>query len=110
MGVDVDALARDVSRALDVACREFRRVNGPLRLQTLPSGEQGIVVDFRAPLTSLLNTAEKESTGLAHNWVGTEHLLLAVIQLADPPLREVLKRHRVKYDGVRQSVLEALQS
>src|SRR5262249_9463362 len=43
MGVEVDALAQDVDRALDAACTELRRVNGPPRLQTLPLGQRGIV-------------------------------------------------------------------
>ena len=110
MGVDVDALARDVDRALDEACAEFRRMNGPPRVQTLPSGQRGIVLDFRAPLTPLLDAAEHEALGLGHTWVGSEHLLLASIRIGGARLREVLDRHRVGYDGVRQAVLDFLQS
>src|SRR5688500_12254915 len=57
-GVQVDALARDVDRALAAACSEFRRQNGPPRLQTLPSGQQGIMMDFWAPFAPLLESAE----------------------------------------------------
>jgi len=66
MGVEVDALARDVDRALDAACAEIRRQNGPPQLQTLPSGQRGIVVDSQAPLAPLLDAAEHEARGLGH--------------------------------------------
>ncbi len=110
MGVKVDTLARDVGRALDAACGEIRRQNGPPQLQTLPSGERGIVLDFRAPLAPLLDAAEREARGLGHSWVGSEHLLLAAVRNAGPPLREVLDQHRVRYGAVRQAVLDVLQS
>jgi ATP-dependent Clp protease ATP-binding subunit ClpA len=109
MGVEVDALARDVNRALDVACAEVRRKAGPGRFQVLPSGGRTIVVNFRAPLEPLLAASEHEALGLGHTWVGSEHLLLAIVRLADPRLREVLEQHRVGYDGVRQAVREFLQ-
>jgi hypothetical protein len=110
IGVEVDALAHDVDRTLGAACAEFRRVNGPPRLQTLPSGQQGIVVDFRAPLAPLLDAAEHEALGLGHTWVGSEHLLLAIIRVADARLQEVLGRHGVAYELVRQAVLDVLRS
>jgi hypothetical protein len=106
MGVEVDALARDVDRALDAACEEFGRVNGPRQFQTLPSGQRVTVVDFRAPLAPLLAEAEHEALGLGHTWVGSEHLLLAAIRVADARLREVLDRHRIGYDGARRAVLQ----
>ena len=61
------------------------------------------------PLEPLLAAAEHEALGLGHNWVGSEHLLLAIIQLADLRLREVLEWHRVVYDGVRQAVRKLLE-
>jgi len=109
-GVEVDALASDIDRALAAACAEFRRVIGPPPLQTLPSGQRGIVVDFHAPLAPLLDAAEHEALGLGHNWVGSEHLVLAVIRVADCRLREVLDRHRVGYESMQQAVLNVLRS
>jgi ATP-dependent Clp protease ATP-binding subunit ClpA len=109
MGVDVGALADDVGRTLDAAAAEIRQRAGPQRLQTLPSGQCGIVVDFQTPLAPLLAAAEHEALELGHSWVGTEHLLLAVIRLADPGLCEVLTQHRIMYDGARQAVVKCLQ-
>ncbi len=110
MGVEVDVVARDVDHALRAASTKFRRQMGPPKLQTLPSGQRGIVVDHDAPLAPLLASAEHEALGLNHSYVGTEHLLLAIVQLADTRLREVLDRHRIVYDRVREAVVEVLQS
>jgi hypothetical protein len=110
MGVETDSLARDVDRALAAACAEERRRAGPPKLQTLPSGLRGFGVDFHTPLAPLLAAAEHEALGFGHDWVGTEHLLLAVVRLADSRLGEVLERHRVTYEEVRRAVLDLLQS
>jgi ATP-dependent Clp protease ATP-binding subunit ClpA len=110
MGAEVDALARDVDRALSAVCEEIRQHAAPPRLKVLPSGRSAVVVDFDASLEPLLAAAEHEALGLGHHWVGTEHLLLAAVRLAGPRLREVLDRHGVGYDGVRQAVLGVLQS
>lgn len=109
MGGEIDALAREVDRALSEACAEIHQRTGPPKLQVLPSGQRAIVVDFNTPLEPLLAAAEHEAIALGHNWVGTEHLLLAAVRLACPRLREVLDRHRVGHDEVRQAVVEILQ-
>jgi ATP-dependent Clp protease ATP-binding subunit ClpA len=109
IGVEVDAVARDVDRTLSAACTEIQQ-QGPPKLQTLPSGQRVAVVDFHAPLAPLLAAAEHEALGLGHNWVGSEHLVLAVIRLADPRLRRVLEQHRVVYDSVLESVRDILRS
>src|SRR6516165_3996726 len=70
MGVEVDALAKDVDRALHAACAEIRRQAGPPESQTLSSDQRAIVVDFDTPLEPLLAAAEHEALGLGHNWVG----------------------------------------
>jgi ATP-dependent Clp protease ATP-binding subunit ClpA len=110
LGVEVDTLAREVDRALTAACAEIRRQVGPPKFQVLPSGQRAIVVDFNTPLEPLLAAAEHEALGLGNNWVGSEHLLLAVIRFAGLRLRELLERQGVAYDSLRQSVLEVLQS
>lgn len=110
MGVEVDALARDVDGALGAACSELREQMGPPTLVTLPSGQRGLVLDFRAPLEPFLMAAEHEARELGHDYVGTEHLLLAAVREADPRLRQVLDRHGLGYEGLRQAVLAALSS
>lgn len=97
IGVDTDALARDVDREL-------------LKLRTLSSGHCSLVMDIETSIIPLLAAAEHEALELGHNWVGSEHLLLAIVRLADPSLCEVLERHRIVYNEVRLMVLDLLHS
>lgn len=109
VGVDADALARDVNRALSDEPAGMRSV-APSHPHDPWADDGGRVVDFDTPLEPYLAAAEREALGLGHGWVGTEHLLLAAVRTAGPRLRAVLDRHGVGYDGVRQAVLEVLQS
>ena len=110
MGVDVDSLARAVDQALSAACTLIRQQAGPPEYQTLPSGQRAVVVDFDTPLEPLLTAAEAEALGMDHEYVGTEHLLLATIRRASPRLREVLQEHGITYVRVKAPIIEVLRS
>lgn len=109
LGVELDALARDVDRALDEECAEVRQLMGEHGPYVLERGERYVVIDFQTPLEPLFSTAEREALELGHGSVGTEHLLLAIVRLAGPGLTERLRHYHVVYDGLRQAVLEVLQ-
>jgi hypothetical protein len=109
MGVDRDGLARELDEVIAAEGRVSRDPGGP-RLTTLPSGQRALVVDTDAPVRGLLDEAEHEALGLDHNWVGTEHLLLAAIRLACPRFRELLDRHAIGHERTRQAVLGVLTS
>ena len=110
MGVNVDQLARDVDQALIAACNDARQHAGPPEYQTLPSGRLAVVVDIDTPLEPLLTTAEAEALGMDHEYVGTEHLLLATIRRACPRLREVLQEHGITYVRLKRPIIEVLRS
>jgi ATP-dependent Clp protease ATP-binding subunit ClpA len=107
MGIDLDALARELDVMIDQEGSGARKPSGP-QWTTLPSGQKAIV-DTDTPLKPLLDQAEHEALGLGHNWVGTEHLLLAAVRSAGLQLQGILHGHAVSYEGVRQAVLELLQ-
>jgi ATP-dependent Clp protease ATP-binding subunit ClpA len=109
MGIDVDVLARDIDRSLHEACEEIRLVNRP-QFETLPDGRRRYVVHADPPLAPLLDAAEHEALGLGHNWVGSEHLLLAIIRIADTRIREVLDRYQIGYDRTRKTVVDIVSS
>jgi ATP-dependent Clp protease ATP-binding subunit ClpA len=109
MGVNIDKLARDVDEALSGACAEIRQHAGPPEYQTLPSGQRAVVIDFDTPLEPLLTTAEAEALGMDHEYVGTEHILLATIRRACPRLREVLQDHGITYVRVKAPIIEVLR-
>jgi ATP-dependent Clp protease ATP-binding subunit ClpA len=105
MGVALDALARDVDRVLIAACDEARHVIP----KALPPGQKVILVDFQSP-SQLLAAAEREAAKLGHEYVGSEHLLLATIAQACSRLRAVLEKHAVTHDRTREAILGLLRS
>lgn len=50
--------------------------------------------------------AAEESRKLGHNFVGTEHLLCALVVMADPSLQEVIRRYMLNIDAVRTAVTD----
>ncbi len=55
-----------------------------------------------------LERTARQAEMLGHPYLGTEHLLLAILADADPELAELLARHHVEYAAVRDAVLAAL--
>ncbi len=51
-----------------------------------------------------LGLAQEEARNLGHNYVGTEHLLLGIIEVEDSTSSEVLNELNVTADGVREQV------
>jgi ATP-dependent Clp protease ATP-binding subunit ClpA len=106
LGVDPFDLAREVDRLLvekaaeaPVACDSQRQ--GPVIVQ---------VWDFDHLLGPLLQRAEHEALALGHGWVGSEHLLLAVVGLADEGLSAILRQRSVDHGRVSEAVLGVLQA
>jgi ATP-dependent Clp protease ATP-binding subunit ClpA len=112
MGVDSFDLARAVDRLLDGKADEHPVAYDLGRPQVilLKSGEPYKDWGFDALLEPLLQRAEHEAMALGHAYVGTEHLLLAIIREASPPLSEMLLQRGVDHDRVREAVLSVLHS
>jgi len=51
-----------------------------------------------------LGLAQEEARSLGHNYVGTEHLLLGIIEVEDSTASEVLGEMNVTADGIREQV------
>ncbi len=58
----------------------------------------------------VFETANDEATGLGHNYVGTEHLLLALLQQQDGVATQVLDNLSVNLKEVRKEVLRDLET
>jgi ATP-dependent Clp protease ATP-binding subunit ClpA len=112
MGVDSFDLACAVDRLLDAKAAEHQVVYDIKRQQgvLLKTGEPYQCSEFDALLESLLQRAEHEALALGHNYVGSEHLLLAVVRQACPLLSEVLLQREVDHARVREAVLSVLRS
>jgi ATP-dependent Clp protease ATP-binding subunit ClpA len=66
--------------------------------------------DFDDLLEPLLRQAEHEAKELRHDYVGSEHLVLAILQVAAPVLSAILRQHGVSYERVKDSVVRLLGS
>jgi len=59
-------------------------------------------------LNPLLDRAEQEALAMRHRYLGSEHLLLAILARADPPLASLLSRCGIDYQDVKGAILAAL--
>jgi hypothetical protein len=110
-GVDPSNLARALDQLLDERSFENPVAHDPGRqLWLVKTGETYWGWDFEGLLEPLVREAEHEALELAHNYVGAEHLLLAIVRLSDEPQAGLLSLHGIEHDGVREAVLGVLQS
>ena len=94
MEVDIDALAASIGASL--------------RRRTPPRTKEE-----KYQLTSagrdVINQAYREAVGLSNDYIGTEHLLLGVIQTARGKTADILKMARVVYNATRISTIHLQQ-
>ncbi len=109
MAVDLDNLTRDLNHLLDQKATEdpVSALGGSLVLKSTRQPYEGW--EFHAVLEPLLAQAEHEAHALGHKYVGSEHLLLAMLTLADPSLGGLLQSYAVTHERVKQTVLSLLK-
>eukprot|EP01066_Platyproteum_vivax_P002157 Platyproteum_vivax@DN12641_c0_g1_i1.p1 len=54
--------------------------------------------------------ANEEAAALNHNYVGTEHLLLALLRQTDGVATQILKNLNINLKGIRKEVLKELET
>ena len=100
-GVAAKAL-KDLGMSLEAARQQVEEIVGPG--QQAPSG--------RIPLTPrakrVLDQSSQEASGLGHNYIGTEHILLGLIREGEGVAAQVLVRVVADLDRVRQQVIQLL--
>ena len=64
--------------------------------------------EFRAHFERLLGQAEHEALAMVHEYIGSEHLLLAVVRMASSEFATVLSKAGITYERVSKSVRETL--
>ncbi len=101
IGVNAFELARSVDALLEAKVEEHpvvydQRQGIAVHAKT---GEPHEHSDIRALLEPLLKQAENEASDLGHNYIGSEHLALAIVRLADPSLAALLQEPRSSSSG-----------
>jgi ATP-dependent Clp protease ATP-binding subunit ClpA len=95
-----------VLQALDVEVDNLRaELVGSLGKPTKPAKEQPT---FTPLAKSVLEEMAKEALALGHNYIGCEHLLLAVLAVEDGVASQVLRRMGVELRTTRRTVVAAL--
>jgi ATP-dependent Clp protease ATP-binding subunit ClpA len=109
-GVDRFDLVRGMDRLLEEKASEhtivYDKQQGVLLLADTRRPYDGW--DFEDLLEPLLSEAELEAKELGHNYVGSEHLVLAIVKLGDPALTTLLTQHGVSHTKVTEAVVSFL--
>ena len=89
-GVDRQLLELDIRQALDPQV-----------------GTRGNVLDL-GKVCEVASRAEEEAAGLGHNWVGSEHLVLALFGMGDPTVNDLFHKHGVTREAFQAKLAEFL--
>jgi len=107
MGVDMWGLTCDVDALLN------EEKTKPLSAEAEPDPPLAAFPPTQSDLDRFLedwlDRAELEALALRHEYLGTEHVLLAIVAGADPRLASVLSSHNVTHENVKRAVVELLK-
>ena len=65
-------------------------------------------IRFNEDSQRILILARKEMLELKHPYVGTEHLLLAILHCYDLKVTRILKEYKITYDLFREEVVKVI--
>ncbi len=92
MGINIEALAKD----LDVLLRDKPSIVGQVAGQ----------IYITPRLESIVQAAQMEAERLHDEYIGTDHMLLALSRSTDPQLRRVFGRHQITPEAIYTSLRE----
>jgi ATP-dependent Clp protease ATP-binding subunit ClpA len=110
LGVDPFELARDVDQLLSEKADEHPVAFDPTRRipYMVNTGAVYEPWDFQALVEPLLLQAEHQALELGHNYVGSEHLVLAMARGTDGELLALFQKHSVRHERLRDAVVKLL--
>lgn len=100
LGIDLDEVRRRTEEAFGPGALDRRR---PTTGSRRPGAFQ-----FTAEAKRVLELSLREAQDLRHGYIGTEHVLLALVRSDTAPVAALLAERGVTYTGVRAEVLEEL--
>jgi hypothetical protein len=105
---DPAALSVRVLAELGVPADELRQSVLEAAVARSPHGAGASDLPFTPRARRVLDLTRRESLRLGHNYVGTEHLLMALAAEQDGMAGRVLRKHGVDVDRARAEVIRAL--
>lgn len=108
IGIDIDAIREQVERAfgpgaLDRPSRRRRRRGGQRRCASRVGH-----VPFSPRAKKVLELSLREALALRHNYIATEHILLAVLREGRGLAARILVDRQLRLDELRREVLRAV--
>ncbi len=100
-------IAARVLTNLDVELKRIRTETEKLIPHGPPSVQMG-QLPFTPRAKRVLELAQKEASDLGHDYIGTEHILLALLAEGEGVAAQVLLNFGLKLDDLRAEVLECL--
>jgi hypothetical protein len=107
---DADALSVRVLDQLGVPTTELRGAVADAAGPRASLGTRGVEVPFTPRARRVLDLAQGESMRLGHNYIGTEHYLLALVAEGEGIGGRVLREHGVDHERARTEVARALSA
>ncbi|OGJ47819.1 ATP-dependent Clp protease ATP-binding subunit ClpC [Candidatus Peregrinibacteria bacterium RIFOXYB12_FULL_41_12] len=87
--------------------KNYTEENIPDKKQSTPEGEKEI--DLSPRLKSVLQTAFQEAQSLHHNYVGPEHMLLALLKEQEGLANMILAKHGLTEEKLKQIILSKIK-
>lgn len=107
-GVTKQAAQQRHTATDSVARRLLSRVSGRRRSGSTGLFSGGLFRRFTPRARKAVVLAQKESEALNHDYIGTEHLLLALLRLGDGVAAKALASLGIAVDDVREAVVDAV--
>ncbi|MGI8698087.1 MAG: Clp protease N-terminal domain-containing protein [Mycobacteriales bacterium] len=101
LGIDLDEVRRRTEEAFGPGALDRRR-------PAIGSRRAAGAAPFTAEAKRVLELSLREAVDLHHRYIGTEHLLLALVQADVAPVAALLAEHGVTHTGIRAKVLAKL--
>ncbi|MGO9113450.1 MAG: Clp protease N-terminal domain-containing protein [Thermoguttaceae bacterium] len=97
LGVDLWSLTRDVDAALALCSKQARETDVTTNSH-----------DLDPLICGWLNRAAEQARTMRHDFLASEHLLLALLADADLQRAAIFQRNGLTYDSLKQAVVDAL--
>ncbi|HEV3401106.1 MAG TPA: Clp protease N-terminal domain-containing protein [Acidimicrobiales bacterium] len=102
IGIDVEHVRARIEESFGPGALERARLGGCRR------GPSRAFIPFSCRSKKVLELSLREALRLRHNYIGTEHILLALLREGQGLAAQILVRSGVRADDLRRAVLAAL--
>jgi ATP-dependent Clp protease ATP-binding subunit ClpC len=100
-------VAANVLKSMSIDLEKIRREVEKI-VKSGPAMEPSVQIPFTPRAKKVVELALEEASNLGHNYIGTEHLLLALLREQEGIAAHVLMALGVRLDEVREEVIEFL--